>query len=208
MNTTAAAQVQVHRSLPAEDAGRADFYALLARLLHAAPDARLLNTLALAPSLEGDPALAKAWSDLVGASAAFDPEAALEEFEQLFGGVGRARVSVFAGFYTGESLADHPRVKVIADLSALGLSRQPAATEPEDHFAALFDVMRILISGGAGREATPVAGQKSFFSRHLAHSLPKFLLALEGAEGANYYRRVAAFAQAFAAIERQSFELD
>ena len=208
MSTPAAATIQVHRPLSAEDAGRADFYALLARLLHEAPDARLLNTLALAPPLDEGTELSTAWSGLTAASAAFDAEAALEEFEQLFGGVGRAKVSVFAGFYSGDSLADHPRVKVIADLSALGLSRQPAATEPEDHFAALFDVMRILIVGGAGREAAPVAEQKSFFSRHLARSLPGFLDALAGADGANYYRRVAAFAKAFAAIERQSFELD
>jgi TorA maturation chaperone TorD len=47
-----------------------------------------------------------------------------------------------------------------------------------------------------------------FFTRHLARSLPGFLVALAGADGANYYRRVAAFAKAFASIERQSFELD
>jgi TorA maturation chaperone TorD len=97
---------------------------------------------------------------------------------------------------------------VIADMSALGLARQAASTEPEDHFAVLLDVMRVLIAGGAGRAGAPVEEQKSFFSRHLARTLPKFLLVLAGAEGANYYGRVAAFATAFAAIERQSFELD
>jgi TorA maturation chaperone TorD len=208
MSAQPAATVRVQLPLSAEDRGRADIYALLARLLHAAPDARLLNTLALAPPLDGEPALSKAWADLVAASAAFDAEAALDEFEALFGGVGRARVSVFAGFYASDSLAQHPRVKLIADMAALGLSRQAGSTEPEDHFAAVLDVMRILGAGGAGRESATVAAQKAFFAGHLARSLPKFLVALEGAEGANYYRRVAAFARAFAAIEQQSFELD
>jgi TorA maturation chaperone TorD len=181
---------------------------LLARLLHAAPDARLLDTLALAAPIEGDAELAKSWAGLVAASSAFDAEAALEEYERLFGGVGRAQVSIFAGFYLGNSLAEHPRVRVIADMSALGLAKQDQSTEPEDHFAVLLDVMRVLVAGGAGRESATVAEQKSFYSRHLARSLPKFLATLAGAEGANYYRRVAAFATAFAAIERQSFELD
>jgi len=208
MSAPPLARVRVQRPLSAEDTGRADFYALLARLFHAAPDARLLETLSLAPPLEGDAALGKAWSALLAASAAFDAEAALEEYEALFGGVGRARVSIFAGAYAGNSLARNPRVRLIADMSALGLSRQAGSSEPEDHFAALLDVMRILAAGGAGRESAPLSEQKAFFAAHLARTLPKFLVALAGAEGANYYRRVAAFAEAFAAIEQQSFELD
>nr|MDQ3028322.1 molecular chaperone [Pseudomonadota bacterium] len=43
-----AAPVAVHRSLPPEEAARADFYALLARLFHAPPDAALLASLGAA----------------------------------------------------------------------------------------------------------------------------------------------------------------
>ena len=71
-----AAPVAVHRALAPEEAARADFYALLARLFHAAPDAALLASLGAAGPIPagGDVALAKAWDDLVHASAVMDPD--------------------------------------------------------------------------------------------------------------------------------------
>src|ERR1700694_4760452 len=101
------------RALPPEEAARGDFYALLARMLHTAPDGALLANLAAAPPIpfEGDAELAKAWQDLVNASSAMDAEAAADEFEALFFGVGKAAVSVYAGFYGGAPAADHPRVR-------------------------------------------------------------------------------------------------
>lgn len=93
---TVAARVEIQRPLAPEDAARADFHALLAALLQRAPDARMLATLAVAPPIEGgSEALAKAWSDLVAASAVMDPEAAAEEYETLFVGVGKAKVSIY-----------------------------------------------------------------------------------------------------------------
>ncbi len=52
MNTVLS-RVEAERPVAPEDAGRADFYALLAALFHHAPDAKLLRTLALAAPLEG-----------------------------------------------------------------------------------------------------------------------------------------------------------
>jgi len=211
MQAAVASPVHVRRPLAAEEAARADFYALLSRLFLGAPDARLLQTLAIAASIEAegaDPALAGAWTDLVRASAAFDAEAAEEEYEKLFVGVGKSQVSIYSAFYrVGATAMDHPRVMLRADLAALGLAPREGVHEPEDHFAALFETMRILVAGGSGREPAQVDEQKRFFESHVKHGAAKFLAATRLALDANYYAMVAALGEAFMAIENESFSL-
>src|SRR6185503_8302542 len=90
------APVVLQRRVPAEEAARADFYALLARLFHDAPDAALLAALAHAPELEAGSPLAGEWRDLTWASRAMDADAARTEYDALFVGVGKAEVSIYA----------------------------------------------------------------------------------------------------------------
>ncbi|HSS28896.1 MAG TPA: molecular chaperone TorD family protein, partial [Usitatibacter sp.] len=144
--------IRVERPLAAEEAARGDFYALLARFFGSAPDGELLASLAAAgPLPEGSHAdLARAWRDLTAAASAMDGPAADEEYDVLFGGMGKAAVSIYAGAYSGATAVEHPRVRIQRDLAAAGLAHH-APTEPEDHFAALFDAMRVLATGGAGR---------------------------------------------------------
>jgi TorA maturation chaperone TorD len=210
VNVAEASPVAVHRPLPPEEAARADFYALCARLLHSAPDAQLLQRLAAAPELpaEGDGRLAAAWRKLVAASSAMDADAAAEEYETLFAGVGKAKVSIYAGFYAGAPAAEHPRVRLQVDMAALGLAHREAVTEPEDHFAGIFDVMRVLVAGGAGRSPASLDEQRRFYKAHLEPGVGRFLAALGAAPEANYYRHVAAVAAAFTALESESFQLD
>src|SRR5207244_1508775 len=113
----AAAPIAMHRALAPEDAARGDFYALLARLLRAGPDAKLLAQLANAPALaeEADPAFASAWRLLVEASSVMDSDAAAEEYDALFAGVGKAPVSIYAGFHAGAPAIHHPRVRIQSD---------------------------------------------------------------------------------------------
>ncbi|HZZ92824.1 MAG TPA: molecular chaperone TorD family protein [Usitatibacter sp.] len=203
-----ASPVVLQRALPAEEAARADFYALLARLFHGAPDAALLASLADAPALSGASALDAAWESLRQASRAMDAEAAREEYETLFIGVGKAQVSIYAGYYAGAPAADHPRIRLQRDLAELGLAHKPGLPEPEDHIAALLDVMRVLAAGGAGRAPAPLAMQRRFFDAHVAPAARGFFAAVQAAGQANYYRRVAQFAAAFLELEAQSFELD
>ena len=207
--SVAAAPVALHRALPPEEAARGDFYALLARLLHHGADAALLQALVNADPIpaDGNADLAAAWDGLSRASSVMDPDAAGEEYDRLFVGIGKAPISIYAGYYTGAAAVDHPRVRVQADLAALGLARHEE-TQPEDHFATLFDVMRVLVAGGAGRSPAPVAEQKRFFETYLETGARKFFQAVVASERANYYRKVAAVGSAFMAIESESFELD
>lgn len=204
-----AATVAMRRALPPEEAARANFYALLGRLLRSAPDAELIAALAASEPLpaEGDVAIAAAWRDLIDASSVMDAEAAAAEYEALFDGVGKAEVSIYAGFYSGAPSIDHPRVRLQADLAALGLARRERVSEPEDHLAGLFETMRVLVGGGAGREPAPLADQKRFFETYLQPAAPGFMRALGASPKANYYRTVAALGAAFVSLESDSFQL-
>jgi TorA maturation chaperone TorD len=207
--SSVAAPIKLHRALAPEEAARANFYALIARLLAGAPDDALLGNLAAAQSLgaEADAALAQAWIDLCDVSNEADADRLGEEYEALFFGIGHAPVSIYAGFHGGAPAVDHPRVRMQADLAALGLARTET-TEPEDHYAVVFDTMRVLVAGGAGREPAAVAEQKRFFDRHVRPGAARFFAALAAAKGADYYRRVAALGTAFIALEEESFKLD
>lgn len=206
----AVATVEIHRPLPPEEAARGDFYALLARLAFAPPDAPLLAALAQAAPLpaDADRALAAAWKSLGQASSVMDADAAGEEYDALFVAVGKAPVSIYAGHYVGAMAVDHPRVRLPVELAGLGLAHRDTATEPADHFAALFEVMRVLASGGAGRGPASVGEQKEFFDAYLAEGARKFFEAIGACPQANYYRHVAALGLAFIALESASFELD
>jgi len=210
VNAQASVPVLVRRAATPEDAARADFYALFSRLFHSPPDGALLASLAAAGPIpaDGDPDLSRAWQALVDASSAMDEDAALDEFEGLFIGTGKAQVSSYAGFYGGAPAIDHPRVRLVNDLARLGLGRPEAVTEPEDHYAIVFDTMRVLVGGGAGREPAPIAEQKRFFDRHVRPGAARFFAAVGSADVATYYRRVAALGAAFIALEMESFELD
>ena len=207
---SAVAPVALQRALPVEEAARGHFYALLARLLHGAPDAALLARLAAAEPLpaEGDAALAAAWRGLVDASSVMDADAATEEYEMLFDGMGKSVVSIYAGYYGVAPAVEHARVRILAELARLGLGRPQAVTEPEDHYAGLLEVMRVLVAGGAGRSAAPIADQRRFFETFLEPGAGRFFAAVGAAPGANYYRHVAALGSAFTALESESFQLD
>jgi len=208
--SVAAARVQMHRSLAPEDQARADFYALFARLLRGAPDDALLASLAGAGEFpaDGDPALARAWNSLVAAASVMDADAGADEYQKVFEGLGAAEVSIYSAFYIGATAVDHPRVKLRGDLAELGLARRETVTEPDDHWAALFDVMRVLIAGGAGRSPATVAEQRSFYLAHLAPGLAAFFRAAREAPSSNFYRKVSEFGLAFETLETEAFQLD
>jgi len=205
----ATAPVRIQHAASPEDAARGDFHALLARLLARAPDAGLLASLAGAASLpEGsNPQFAQAWRDLIAAAGSIDAAAADDEYNALFTGLGKAAVSIYAGAYAGASAVEHPRVRIQRDLAAFGLAHR-VSTEPEDHFAALFEAMRVLAAGGAGRGPASLPEQRRFFEEHLKPAAGGFFAALAAAPQAHFYRRVAALGDAFVALESQSFQLD
>src|SRR5512137_1298356 len=167
-----------HHRLEPEDQARADFYALLARLFAAAPDAALLAAIAAAPRLASDTpggtsradgdakTIADAWDSLRAASAVMDPEAVGDEFQALFVGVGMSEVSLYASHYLGPQ-SGRPLAAVRATLAALGLARRPGSSEFEDHLSVELETMRMLVAGDAGRRPATIAVQRAFCEAHL-----------------------------------------
>jgi TorA maturation chaperone TorD len=193
--------------LTEEDLARAGLYALLARLLQAAPDAALLEAIAQADELAAGSDLAKAWLALQRASAVMDAEALLQEYEQVFIGLGQGEVMPYLSWHLTGFLMEEPLAKLRDDLAALGLTRAAGVGEPEDHMAALCEVMRLLVAGDADSAPAPVKQQCTFFDRHLRPWYPKFAVQLATAPSANYYRAVATLLDSYMDVEAQAFDM-
>lgn len=199
-----------HVSLPlsGEDQARADLYALLSRLLLAAPDAALLDALAHADPIQsegGDPALEQSWEALSLASSVMDAQAVAEEFDALFVSVGTPPVNPYGSRYLSGFMNDTPLAELRSDLARFGVQRVRGVGEFEDHLGALCETMRVLITGAPGIARQPVEQQQAFFDAHIAPWYERCVADIAGAEGANYYRLVARLAAAFLSIEAQAF---
>jgi len=209
----------LHHCLEPEDQARADFYALLARLFAAAPDTALLAAIAAASPLapgapggsnradEGAKTIGEAWDSLRAASAVMDPEAAGDEFQALFVGVGMSEVSLYGSHYLGPQ-SGRPLAAVRATLAALGLARRPGSSEFEDHLSVELETMRMLVAGDAGRRPATIAEQRAFCETHLLPWAFDCCAAISTSLLANYYRQVASFANCFLALERDSFAIE
>lgn len=198
------------RVIPPEDQVRADYYALLAHLLNGAPDDRLLHAIVIAPepqSEKEDAALTAAWNALAAAASAVTHEAVEDEFDRLFGGVGRPEVMLFGSFYLAGFMHEKPLAQLRDDLARLGLARGEGVTVTEDHLAALCEVMRFLILGDLDTRPASIEEQKAFFTVHLQPWVLKCCASVQGSDKANFYKRVAAFAHAFFTIEIEAFEM-
>jgi TorA maturation chaperone TorD len=192
------------RTLPPEEAARANLYGVLARLFYAPPDAALLEALAEADELDAeDGGLALAWRDLAAAAASADAEALREEYDRAFVGTGKAPVSLYACAYTLRYTNETPLAALRAELAALGLARRSEANEPEDHLAALCDTMRHLIA----EQNRDLAEQKRFFERWIAPAAEPLCDAISGGANSIFYRRAAHLAKSFFAVEQAAFEM-
>ncbi len=191
-----------------EDQARAGYYALLARLFYAGPDAGLLGTIAAADEITfgGEQSgLAGAWNALACAARATDAEAARLEYDQIFVGTGKAEVTPYASFYLVATGREKILARLRGELAGLGLKRAERALEPEDHVAGLFDTMRYLISMGSGDAA--LQQQQGFFDRYIARSFGAFCGAVSASEKSNFYKHVAHFAETFLVVESEALKV-
>jgi TorA maturation chaperone TorD len=207
-NPTFAAAVPLAGMPSGEDQARADLYALLSRLLLAAPDAALLEALASSDPIlaeGGDPALERAWEHLTVASGVMDAQVVHDEFSALFVSIGTPPVDPYGSRYLAGYMNDTPLAQLREDLARLGLARMRGRGEFEDHLGALCETMRVLVAGAPGIRRQQLAVQRQFFEAHIGAWCMRALDDIANAEGANYYRLVARFAQAFLAIEAEGF---
>ena len=136
-----------------------------------------------------------------------DPDAARQEYWDLFVGTGKSEINLHASHWLTGFMMEKPLVQLREELQRLGLARRPESPLVEDHLAALCETMRLLIEGHDGRRPASVAEQKGFFERHLLAWVPDLCTALKQNELANFYRPVGEFTESFVAIERDSLAI-
>src|SRR5215204_5132398 len=120
---------------PVDDsaAARAQEYGLLSALLMRAPDARLLQKLAM---LRSDPSpLGLAHAALADAAGRTDADRVGREFFDLFIGLGRGELLPYGSYYLTGFLHERPLARLRAHLEKLAIERTAGQAEPEDHAA-------------------------------------------------------------------------
>lgn len=196
---------QVTEGILPEDQLRAHQYQLLARFLAAPPDDALLQ---LASSFEGDDTeLGRALAMLAERARRTTPKAAASEYQQLFIGIGRGELLPYASYYLTGFLNERPLAKLRVDMGRLGIARADEVKEPEDHVAAVCEMMAGLITGAFG-EPLDIGGQRAFFGVHLAPWAVRFFEDLEAAESAGLYAPIGTLGRVFMGIEATALDME
>lgn len=194
-------------NLAPEDLARANCYAILARLFQAPPDAGFLAALAVSSDAAEDAALPAAWKELSVAAGQATVDSACAEFSALFVAIGRPQVVLYASWYLTGFMMEKPLAILRDDLATLGLARHDEVREPEDHFAALMEVMRHLIGDVSRPEDQRLALQQKFFLAHIDPWREKLCDALDAAREAGLYRAAGKFTRVFLTLEKYLFQV-
>jgi len=191
-----------------EELARAELYGLLARLWHAPPDEALLAQFRVAVTQAPEPGgfLEAPWADLVAALRATTLADAAAEHEALFHGVGKPEVFAYGSYHLSGFLNERPLAILREDLARLGLTRDEASLETEDHIAYGLEVMRWLIAGDEVAVCN-LEQQRRFFRAHLQTWVEKLCDAVIAHPRADIWRAVAACTAAFMQVETQAFDM-
>ena len=195
-----AAQVTISE----EDQLRAGWYALLAQLLGREPgDAALV----LMRGLSGDDSeLGQGIKALAAAARGTTAEAAKQEYFDLFVGLGQGELLPYASYYLTGFLNEKPLARLRGDMARLRIARAEEVSEPEDHIAALCEMMAGLITGSFG-EPVSLEEQRTFFDTHIGCWAPRFFEDLQAAQSAVLYMPVGTIGRLFMEIESEAFEM-
>ena len=189
-----------------EDALRADCYALLGAVLAAPPNQAVVDAITSIQRFDADDgaAMARAWHGLrLAGESATDLAALDDEHHALFIGVGRGELMPYGSWYLTGFLMEQPLAALRRSLTELGFERQQDVKEPEDHVAALCEVMSLI----AVNNELPFEVQQGFFDNHLAPWIGQFFKDLQEAKSARFYRAVGLFGETFIDIEKHYFSM-
>ena len=192
------------RPIDDTDRMRAGIYRLLARLLARPADVDLI---ALVAGLGGDRSeMGQAIAALAKAAGDATPEAVQDEYDEVFIGVGRGLLVPYASYYLTGFLNDKPLARLRIDMERLGIARAENVVEPEDHVAALLEMMAGLIEGGFAVPASE-DDQAAFFDAHVVSWMPHFFADLEKLPQARFHGPVGRVGRLFVEIEKAAFEM-
>ena len=191
-----------------EETARSELYGLLALVYYAHPATEFIANLRV--SVTAAPAagafLEEPWRALVGLARDMTDAQIAAEFETLFGGVGKPEVYLYGSHYLSGFLNEKPLARLRTDLNGLGLARDDAMSETEDHIAYLCEVMRYLIAGDEVAVAN-LTQQQAFFAAHIQPWVGQLCDTLARHPKARFYAAVAELTRAFMNVEAQGFDM-
>ena len=178
---------------------RASAYSIIAALLRAVPSKEALQHIAEFSKVAVDEdELLLSMSTMGLAAESTELEAIDDEFHALFIGLGRGELVPYGSWYLTGYLMEQPLSILRDDLAQLGFQRDEEVVEPEDHVAALCEVMAMMVQD----DVTPSV-QSRFFEKHISTWIGRFFTDLSEAESAVFYRAVGRFGTAFINLEKQ-----
>ena len=197
-----------HSSALDEETARAEVYGLLAAIYYAPPTPDILAQLRVAATAAPTPGafLQEPWTNLVAAARTCSDAAIRDEYNTLFGGMGKPEVYLFGSHYLSGFLNEKPLAALRGDLARLGLTRMDAMSDTEDHIAYLCEVMRYMIAGDDVAVANLTA-QRKFFADHLQPWVLAMCDAISTHPKAKFYGALAEFTRAFVSVETQGFDM-
>jgi TorA maturation chaperone TorD len=191
-----------------EETARSELYGLLASVLYASPAIELIAQIRVAAT--DTPAagafLEEPWRNFVGVTRSMSDQAIKDEYDALFGGVGKPEVYLYGSHYLSGFLNEKPLARLRTELQSLGLERSEVMSDTEDHFAYLCEVMRYLIAG----EDVAVANltrQREFFSTHIQPWVSLMCDDIQNNSKAKFYASLAELIRAFMGVEAQGFDM-
>ncbi|MHC6527275.1 TorD/DmsD family molecular chaperone [Vibrio proteolyticus] len=176
-----------------------EIYLMLASLFRQAPSEAVIDFLVTLDIEAEQSNMQKAWLTLKHAASNTSQQALEDEYQSLFIGIGRGEVVPFASWHLTGSLMEKPLAEIRHDLVQLGFEREADVKEPEDHIAALCEVMALMTDD---HDATL---QQAFFNKHLSPWTHKLTGQMKEAQSADFYRAVAELADAFFNLEAVRF---
>ena len=191
--------------LAPEDGARADLYDLLAALLRSPPSADMLAALA-ALSGDGSP-LGQAVEALAHIASRTSVDAARNEYHDLFIGIGRGELVPYGSYYLTGFLHEKPLGELRREMRARGMARSSKVREPEDHIAALAEMMAGMIRGTLGTDAS-LGAQRAFFDKHVGSWAPHFFRDLEAAPSAVLYAPIGTLGRVMMDVEASAFAME
>jgi len=193
-----------NEALDEEQLYRASAYGLIAALLRSTPDQEMLDRLTgLSPGVvpEGDELLL-AMSTLALSAELHTPASIDDEYHDLFIGLGKGEVVPYGSWYITGFMMEKPLSDLRDDLARLGYVKNSLVVEPEDHVAALCEVVSLMITEGSN-----LSIQRNFFQSHMADWMSRFFTDLSEARSAIFYKSVGRFGAAFIAFEKEYFSM-
>lgn len=190
---------------------RAGAYRLLAALLRSPPDAVVLDQVANLAGVDTETDELSATLSALGQAVRDSSAGAIdEEFHTLFIGLGRGELMPYGSWYLTGFLMEKPLGVLRDDLVRLGYERNDGIREPEDHIAALCEVMSMLIAETLDQPSQEgVEGlQEQFFQAHIGTWVDRFFQDLSETQSAVFYRSVGRFGLAFAQFEQRYFSMN